>query len=188
VQHSNAETQERDDEGLEILEVGLPQADESASNRLRWQTIVWRSLSGRRRLALQRLPLNWKLPALFVAPLGRRFLAGLVDGLVLLLAGGAIRTIFWRAGGRLTPIPPIVVVALIAIIFVYAYFGCHGTHVLQPRPGLDGHCSSKYGRLPTGARESSSAAFCVTLVVALGFHEWVFALVIGLTWHIVSDF
>src|SRR5208337_5332628 len=76
------------------------------------------------------------LQALPVAPLGRRFLAGLVDGLVLLLGAGLFALIFWRAGGHLTPVPPnLAVVALIAIIFVWAYFGLF-TALTFSTPGL----------------------------------------------------
>lgn len=61
---------------------------------------------------------------LTVAPLGRRFLAGVVDSLMLLLAAGLFAAVFWWAGGRihLRPIN-LLILAFIAGFFILSYFG-----------------------------------------------------------------
>jgi len=74
--------------------------------------------------------------ALRQAPLGRRFVAGLADTLVLLLGGGLFALIFWRAGGQLSPGPlNLAVLAFIAIFFILAYFGLF-TALTSSTPGL----------------------------------------------------
>ncbi len=187
VQHLDAETQERDDEGLELLEVAEPQADEfgiepasPADNRL--EIFVGPSEVGASAAASE-----LELPALFVAPLGRRFLAGLVDGLVLLLGGGLFALIFWRAGGRLTPVPPnLVVVALIAIIFVYAYFGLF-TALTFSTPGLAwmGIAVRNMEGRPPVPRESLLRAFGYLVSLSAFMMGFFWALVDNdcLTWH-----
>ena len=187
VQHSDAETQERGDEGLEFLEVALPQADgfaiESSSpadNRL--EIVVGPSEVGTPAAASQ-----LELPALFVAPLGRRFLAGLVDGLVLLLGGGLFALIFWMAGGRLAPVPPnLAVVALIAIIFVCAYFGLF-TALAFSTPGLAwmGIEVRNMEGCPPAPRESLLRAFGYLVSLSAFMMGFFWALVDseGLTWH-----
>ena len=187
VQHSGAETLEKDDEGLEILDSALAQADEfaiepasPAGNRL--EIVVGPSEVdapvAASQLALQAFP---------VAPLGRRFLAGLVDGLVLLLGAGLFALIFWRAGGHLTPVPPdLAIVALIAVILVWAYFGLF-TALTFSTPGLtwmDIEVRNMEGS-PPAPRESLLRAFGYLVSISALMIGFVWALVDseGLTWH-----
>jgi uncharacterized RDD family membrane protein YckC len=121
---SGAETPERGKEGLEILDSAQPGAEEftveptpPAENRL--EIVV-----GPLEVDAPAAASPPRLEAFPVAPIGRRFLAGMVDGLVLLLGGGLFTLIFRSAGGRFTFIPPnLAIVAVIAIIFVWSYFG-----------------------------------------------------------------
>jgi uncharacterized RDD family membrane protein YckC len=187
VQHSDTETQERGGEGLEILDSPLPHADEfaiepalRADNRL--EIVVGPSEvdapGAASQVGLETFP---------VAPIGRRFLAGLVDGLVLLLAGGLFALIFWRAGGHLTPVPPnLAIVALIAIIFVWAYFGLF-TALTFSTPGMAwmGIEVRNMEGWPPVPRESFLRAFgyLVSLsALMLGFF-WALVDIDGLTWH-----
>jgi uncharacterized RDD family membrane protein YckC len=186
-QHSNAETQERGDAGLEILDSALPQAEEfaiepalRADNRL--EIVVGPSEVDAPAAASQ-----LELPALLVAPMGRRFLAGLLDGLILLLGGGLFALIFWRAGGHLTPVPPnLAIVAVITIIFVWAYFGLF-TALTFSTPGLTWmgiEVRNMEGWPPT-PRESFLRAFgyLVSLsALMIGFF-WALVDSDGLTWH-----
>ena len=187
VQHSDAETLEKGDEGLEILDSALAQADEfalepasPAGNRL--EIVVGPSEvdapAAASQLALQAFP---------VAPLGRRFLAGLVDGLVLLLAAGLFAFIFWRAGGHLTPVPPnLAIVALIAVIFVWAYFGLF-TALTFSTPGLAwmGIEVRNMEGWPPAPRESLLRAFGYLVSISALMIGFLWALVDseGLTWH-----
>jgi len=121
------------------------------------------------------------------APLGRRFLAGILDALVLILGAGLFGLIFWRAGGQLllTPVS-MAVLALIGVIFVMAYFGLF-TAIAASTPGmvwLGLEVRNLGGGLPTW-RESFWRAFGYLVsfaALALGF---VWALVDSrrLTWH-----
>ena len=187
VQHLDAETLEKGDEGLEILDSALAQADEfaiepasPAGNRL--EIVVGPpevdAPAAASQLALQALP---------VAPLGRRFLAGLVDGLVLLLGAGLFALIFWRAGGHLTPVPPnLAIVALIAIIFVWAYFGLF-TALTFSTPGLIwmGIEVRNMEGWPPAPRESLLRAFGYLVSISALMIGFLWALVDGegLTWH-----
>jgi uncharacterized RDD family membrane protein YckC len=59
-----------------------------------------------------------------IAPLGKRFFAGLFDLMVLVSAAGVFTLIFWQAGGRFALLPlNLVVAVLIGVIFLLAYFG-----------------------------------------------------------------
>jgi uncharacterized RDD family membrane protein YckC len=187
VQHSDAETLEKGDEGLEILDSALAQADEfaiepasSAGNRL--EIVVGPSEvdvpAAASQLALQALPL---------APLGHRFLAGLVDGLVLLLGAGLFALIFWRSGGHLTPVPPnLGIVALIAVIFIWAYFGLF-TALTFSTPGLIlmGIEVRNMEGWPPAPRESLLRAFGYVVSISALMIGFLWALVDseGLTWH-----
>jgi uncharacterized RDD family membrane protein YckC len=73
---------------------------------------------------------------LVIAPMGRRFLAGVFDLLVLLLATGVFAAIFLRAGGQFSSQPlDLVVVALAGILLLMAYFGVF-TVFAYGTPGL----------------------------------------------------
>ena len=59
-----------------------------------------------------------------LAPIGRRFLAGLADTLVLLLGAGIFALIFWRAGGHYSPgLLNFAVAGFISVFFIAVYFG-----------------------------------------------------------------
>jgi uncharacterized RDD family membrane protein YckC len=187
LQPSDAETEEGVDEGLAILDSVLPQADESAlepasPEDARWEIVVTPSEVEAPAAAPQ-----LELPTLPVAPLGRRFLAGLVDGLVLLLGGGLFALIFWRAGGHLTPVPPnLAIVAAIAIIFVLTYFGLF-TALTFSTPGLT--CMGIEVRnmegWPPAPRDSILRAFGYLVSLSAFMIGFLWSLVDseGLTWH-----
>jgi uncharacterized RDD family membrane protein YckC len=187
VQYSDAETLEKGDEGLEILDSALAQADEfgiepasPADNRL--EIVVGPSEIDASAAASQ-----LELQALPVAPLGRRFLAGLVDGLVLLLGAGLFALIFWRAGGHLTPVPlNLAIVALIAVTFVWAYFGLF-TALTFSTPGLIwmGIEVRNMEGWPPAHRESLLRAFGYLMSISALMIGFLWALVDGegLTWH-----
>ena len=184
---SDAEALERGDEGFEKLDSALPQAagitveaGPGAANRL--EIVVEPPEAGAPAAASQS-----ELQALIVAPIGRRFLAGLADGLVLLLAGGLFALIFWRAGGHLTPVPPnLAIVAFIAIIFVWAYFGLF-TALTFSTPGQTwmGIEVRNMQGWPPAPRESLLRAFGYLVSLAalmIGFF-WALVDSDGLTWH-----
>jgi len=121
---SGAETPERGEEGLAILDSAQPGAGEftveptpPAENRL--EIVV-----GPSEVDASAAASPPRLEAFPVAPISRRFMAGLVDGLVLLVGGGLFTLIFRSAGGRFTFIPPnLAIVAVIVLILVWSYFG-----------------------------------------------------------------
>ena len=81
-------------------------------------------------------PATLEPPPLVVAGLASRFAAALLDGLSLALAGALFAVIFWRAGGRLSPIPAnLAVVLVVALIVVFAYFSLF-TALTSSTPGL----------------------------------------------------
>ncbi len=80
---------------------------------------------------LAAVPGEWR-----VAPLGRRFIGGMIDAGVLLFAGGIFALIFWRAGGHLTRTPlNLAVVGFIGVFFVLSYFWTF-TALTSTTPGL----------------------------------------------------
>jgi uncharacterized RDD family membrane protein YckC len=121
------------------------------------------------------------------AALGWRFLAAMVDALILLVAGALFAATFWLAGGRLTPHPVnIVVFGLIAVFLFLSYFACF-TLVTAATPGLSCvgiRVCNLDGTAPTG-RESWWRAFGYLVSAAallLGF-AWALFDSEGLTWH-----
>jgi uncharacterized RDD family membrane protein YckC len=187
VRISGAETQERGGERFEDLDSALPQAEEiaiepasPADNRL--EIVV-----GPQEVDAPTDGSQLELEALPVAPLGRRFLAGLVDGLVLLVAGGIFALVFWGAGGHLTPIPPnLAILAVVAIIFVWTYFGLF-TALTFSTPGLSwmGIEVRDMEGCPPAPPESFLRAFGYLVSVAALMIGFCWALVDseGLTWH-----
>jgi uncharacterized RDD family membrane protein YckC len=181
VQPSDEETPERGDEGLEVLDSALPQADDfalepafPAHNRL--EIVVGPSEVEAPAAASQQ-----DLEGFRVAPMGRRFMAGLADALFLLLAGGLFALVFWGAGGRLTPVPAnLAIVALIAIIFIWAYFGLF-TALTFSTPGLAwmGIEVRNMEGWPPAPRES--------LLRAFGYLVSLSALMIGFLWALVDS-
>jgi uncharacterized RDD family membrane protein YckC len=121
------------------------------------------------------------------ASLGRRFLAGLVDTLVLLLAVVLFGLVFQRVGGHITIRPlNILVLGCIAALFILVYFGVF-TALTSSTPGLlwmglevrnlDGEHANP--------RQAAWRAFGYLVSVAglmLGF-IWALVDTESLTWH-----
>ena len=187
VQHSDAETQERGDEGLEILDSALPQRDEFALEPASPADNPLEIVVGPSEVDAPVAASQMELLTLPVAPMGRRFLAGLADALVLLLAGGLFALIFWRVGGHLTPVTPnLAVLAFIAVIFVWAYFGLF-TALTFSTPGLTwmGIEVRNMEGWPPAPRESLLRAFgyLVSLLALMIGFLWALVDSNGLTWH-----
>jgi len=122
--NSGAERPARGGEGLEILDSAQPGAEGRAVEPTSAAEGPLEIVVGPSEVDAPAAASPPKLEAFPVAPIGCRFMAGLADALVLLLGGGLFTLIFWSAGGRFTPIPPnLAIVAVIAIIFVWSYFG-----------------------------------------------------------------
>lgn len=122
-----------------------------------------------------------------LAPMGRRFLGGLVDALVLLVSAGLFALIYWRAGGRLTPNPlNLAVVGFIGVLISLAYFGVF-TVLTSTTPGLlwvGIEVRNLQGNPPT-PRQACWRAFgylVSTSALLLGF-VWALVDSEGLTWH-----
>ena len=122
-----------------------------------------------------------------LAPLGRRFLGGLVDGLVLVVAAALFALIFWRAGGHLSPHPlNFVVFGFIAVAFIMGYFGAF-TALTSTTPGLlwmGIEARSQTGGLPT-PQQAFWRAFGYLVSISALMLGFIWALVDsdGLTWH-----
>ena len=125
--------------------------------------------------------------ALPTAPIGRRVLAGVVDGAVLWLAAGLFATIFWLAGGRISLQPVnIAVLAFIALFCLLLYFGLF-TALAAATPGLLAmglELRNMEGTFPTTG-ESIRRAFGYLVSIAALMLGFVWALVDseGMTWH-----
>jgi len=125
--------------------------------------------------------------ALPMAPIGRRFLAGMLDALALLVAGGLFALIFWRAGGRLSTQPlNLCVVGFIAAFFIMAYFGLF-TALTSTTPGLlwlgiEVRSLDGTFPLPTQAFWRAFGYLVSTGALMLGF-VWALVDSDGLTWH-----
>ncbi len=181
VQHSDSEPLEEGDEGLEILDSALAQADEFAIEPASPAGSRLEIVVGPSEVDAPAAPSQLALQAFPVAPLGRRFLAGLVDGLVLLLGAGLFALIFWRAGGHLTPVPPnLAIVALIAVIFVWAYFGLF-TALTFSTPGLT------WMEIEVRNMEGCPPAPQESLLRAFGYLVSISALMIGFLWALVDS-
>jgi uncharacterized RDD family membrane protein YckC len=122
-----------------------------------------------------------------LAPMSRRFLGGLLDALVLLVAAGLFALIYWRAGGRLTPNPlNLAVVGFIGVFVSLAYFGVF-TVLTSTTPGLlwvGIEVRNLQGNPPT-PRQACWRAFgylVSTSALLLGF-VWALVDSEGLTWH-----
>lgn len=122
-----------------------------------------------------------------VASLGRRFLAGIADTLVLTVGAGLFALIFWRAGGHVTPQPlNIAVLGLIALLIFLVYFGLF-TALTSSTPGLlwMGLEVRNFDGGAPSARESCWRAFgylVSTAALLLGF-VWSLVDSDGLSWH-----
>lgn len=124
---------------------------------------------------------------LTLAPMGRRFIAGVLDALVLLVSAGLFALIFWRAGGRMSPQPlNLAVVAFIAVFFIMAYFGLF-TALTSTTPGLlwmGLEVRTVEGGHPT-AQDAFWRAFGYLVSIAALMLGFIWALVDseGLSWH-----
>lgn len=124
---------------------------------------------------------------LALAPLSRRFLGGLVDALVLVVAAALFALIFWRAGGHLSPQPlNVVVFAFIAVVFILGYFGAF-TALTATTPGLlwvGIEVRSQTGGLPS-PQQAFWRAFGYLVSISALMLGFIWALVDsdGLTWH-----
>lgn len=122
-----------------------------------------------------------------VASLGPRFLAGLIDGLLLLLSAGLFAFIFRFAGGhlRLGPLN-LAVMAGIATIFIWSYFGMF-TALTASTPGQSwmGIEARNMEGWPPDRRESLLRAFGYLVSLSAFLLGFFWALVDGesLTWH-----
>jgi uncharacterized RDD family membrane protein YckC len=121
------------------------------------------------------------------APLGRRFIAGLMDATVLVLGAAVFGVIFWRFCGRLSLVPlNLAVLGLVAVIHIFAYFGLFCA-IASATPGLmwmGCEIRNLRGGPPT-LGESFWRAFGVLVSLAalmLGF-VWAGVDSDGLTWH-----
>ena len=180
-QYSDAETRGKGDAGLEIFDSALAQTDEFAVQPASPADNHLEIVVGPSEVEAPAATLRLELEALPVAPLGRRFLAGLVDGLVLLLGAGIFAFIFWRAGGHLTPVPlNLGIVALIAVIFVWAYFGFF-TALTSSTPGL------AYMGIEVRNTEGWPPALRESLLRAFGYLVSISALMIGFLWALVDS-
>jgi uncharacterized RDD family membrane protein YckC len=124
---------------------------------------------------------------MFLAPVGRRFLAGLTDALVLVAGAALFGVIFWRSGGHLSPNPlSFAVFGVVAIILIFAYFALF-TALTSTTPGLlwmGYEIRNLQGVSPTPA-ESLWRAFGVLVSLSalmLGF-LWAWVDSDSLTWH-----
>ena len=173
--HSDAETLEEEAEGLEILDSGAAPAGESLEIVVEPPEVDAQAAS---ELGVQVLPL---------ASMGRRFLAGLADTFVLLLAAALFAFIFSKAGGHMTPVPlNLAIGALIAAFFLLAYFGLF-TALIFSTPGLYwmGIEVRNMEGWPPAPGESFLRAFGYFVSVSALMTGFLWALVDseGLTWH-----
>ena len=124
---------------------------------------------------------------ILLAPLGRRFLAGLTDALVLILGAAVFGIIFWRFCGRLSMVPlNIAVLGLVAVILIFAYFAVvHCRCFRHARIAVDGMRDPQFAR-----RLSDRARILLARLrgtgVAFGAHAGFHLGRVdsdGLTWH-----
>lgn len=122
------------------------------------------------------------------APLSQRFLAGVVDGIVLLLALALFAgTFWWIVGGRLHLYPGrLAALGFVAGFLVFSYFALFG-RLAPATPGqraLDLTLRSLEGSAPTSGqaiwRAIGYLVSCAALM--LGF-AWALFDIDGLTWH-----
>ncbi len=174
-------------EGMRVLtsaavEAGESQLGEEEAYAQPVEIILESPAASAARAGLHRTP-----GGLRIAPLGKRFLAGLVDAAILVAGAGLFALIFWIVGGRATMNSlNLVVFGSIATLFVLAYFGMF-TALSSSTPGLlwmNLELRSVAGGHPSIA-ESSWRAFGYLVSGAslmLGF-AWALADSDHLTWH-----
>lgn len=121
------------------------------------------------------------------APLSRRFLAGVVDTVVLLVAGALFAALFTLVGGKIQAVPlNLVIVVFLASFWIFVYFGLFSALTLstpgQSAMGLA--LRNLEGGSPT-RQESLLRAFGYLVSIAsfmLGF-LWAAMDSDGLAWH-----
>jgi uncharacterized RDD family membrane protein YckC len=122
-----------------------------------------------------------------VAKIGPRFMAGLLDVLVLLAGAGVFTLIFWRTGGRLSRQPlDLAVVSFMACLFILLYFGVLAALTFST-PGLTWmglEIRRHNGQEPSVRDAFWRALGCLISAGALmlGF-LWALLDSDGLTWH-----
>jgi len=127
------------------------------------------------------------LAPLPLAPMGRRFLAGVLDAVVLLVSAGLFAFIFWRAGGHISMRAlNVAALAFIPAFLIMAYFGLF-TALTSTTPGLlwmGLEIRDMDGGLPTPQDAFYRAFGCLvsTGALLLGF-VWALVDSEGLTWH-----
>jgi uncharacterized RDD family membrane protein YckC len=187
VGHLDAETLERGAEGLGILDFAAVQRGEFAIEQESSAGDPLEIVLGPTKLEGQAGVSRLELEALPLAPLGRRFLAGLADVLILLIGAGLFALIFRIVGGHLAPAPlNLAIVGFIAVIFVMAYFGLF-TALAFSTPGLIwmGIEVRNMEGSPPAPRESFLRAFGYLVSISAFFMGFLWALVDSdsLTWH-----
>lgn len=122
-----------------------------------------------------------------LAPVGSRFLAGIMDTAVLAVGALLFSLIFWGAGGHLSPRPVnFAVLGVITLFLIFSYFGLF-TALTSTTPGLllmGFEVRNLRGLHPT-PQESCWRAFGVLVsssALMLGF-IWAWVDSEGLTWH-----
>jgi uncharacterized RDD family membrane protein YckC len=178
---SGAETPARGEEGLEILASAQPGTEGFAVEPTSPAESRLEIVVGPSEVDATAAASPPELEAFPVAPIGRRFMAGLTDGLVLLLGAGLFTLIFRSAGGRFTLIPPnLAVVAVIGIIFVWTYFGFFTVLAFStPGQALMGIEVRNMEGLPPTVPESFLRAF--------GYLVSLSAFMIGFFWAVVDS-
>lgn len=130
---------------------------------------------------------SFSIPELACAPLSRRFPAGVVDAILLLVAGAVFAALFTLVGGNIQTVPiDLAVVAFIAAFWIFIYFAVFSTLTLstpgQSAMGLT--VRSLEGGPPT-RQEGLLRAFGYLVSIAsfmLGF-LWAAMDSDGLAWH-----
>ncbi|HUI41232.1 MAG TPA: RDD family protein [Terriglobia bacterium] len=128
-------------------------------------------------------------PARLAAPIGRRFAAGILDGLLLTLASALFAAVFLVSGGRFPSHPsvtPEVIGAAVVAFFVVLYFGLF-TAVTSATPGqsaLGLRVRTLDDRPPDwpAARRRAVGYLVSAAALMIGF-VWAVFDGEGLTWH-----
>jgi uncharacterized RDD family membrane protein YckC len=183
--YSDEETREPGEEVFEIPDSPRPRAQDfelEPDSGGRLEIVVESAESGAPSAASQ-----LEEEAFQVAALGPRFLAGLIDGLLLLLSAGLFAFIFRFAGGHLRLVPlNLAVLGVIATIFIWSYFGMF-TALTATTPGQSwmGIEARNMEGWPPDRRESLLRAFGYLVSLSAFLLGFFWALVDGesLTWH-----
>lgn len=179
--------------GLEFLPSSNPRSAVSAQSEPELNVTRWLKTPGEPdRLLQSDFSGSSPVPAsefveIVSAPLGKRFLAGVLDGFTLLAAAGVFTIVFWLAGGRVGVSPLDLAILLLLIAFwLFTYFAAFGALTLatpgQSAMGLvirnfDGECPTR--------QECLLRAFGYLVSIAsvmLGF-LWAAMDSDGLAWH-----